>query len=381
MLLQTISYSQFLGSENEWILHQFDLGNINLIVGKNASGKSRLINIINGLAGLVSQDSILRFSSGDYTLTYRDADKIVKYHLKYEESKVIEEKYEHDGKTLLTRMDGGKGKIFAEELNHEISFQVPVNKIAVISKQDEVQHSFLQRLITWGENVKIFRFGTHLGQEQLAVVLDPEQYDELDIKDPNKVVAILRSAIHRYGDDFKQILLNDLETIGYPCDEIGIGEAPNISFQGGLKRDPIGIYVREKDLLGRTFQIEMSQGMFRAISLLIQINIILQNAPHGCVLIDDIGEGLDFERSTSIINLLVSKFEKSKSQLIMSTNDRFVMNGVPLKYWNIIERKRNECFFYNYSNSKELFDQFKYTGLNNFDFFTSEYFKIDEEER
>ena len=57
----------------------------------------------------------------------------------------------------------------------------------------------------------------------------------------------------------------------------------------------------------------------------------------------------------------------------MATNDRFVMNRVPLEYWSVIRRLPNMSKIYNYQNSKELFDNFEFTGLSNFDFFSSDY--------
>ena len=60
-------------------------------------------------------------------------------------------------------------------------------------------------------------------------------------------------------------------------------------------------------------------------------------------------------------------------QLIMSTNDHYVMNNVPLEYWQVIQRKGGECRVFNYQNSKEKFDEFEYMGLNNFDFLATDY--------
>jgi AAA15 family ATPase/GTPase len=114
--------------------------------------------------------------------------------------------------------------------------------------------------------------------------------------------------------------------------------------------------------------------MFRALSLLIQLNYTLMIRLPVCVLIDDIGEGLDFYRARALINLLIKKVENTPVQLIMTTNDRFVMNGVPLKYWSIIERSGGKCKVYNYKNSRTSFDEFDFTGLSNFDFFTSKSF-------
>ncbi len=83
---------------------------------------------------------------------------------------------------------------------------------------------------------------------------------------------------------------------------------------------------------------------------------------------------MDFERSSKLIKLLVNKIKNTPVQLIMATNDRFVMNNVPLKYWAIIQRQGEKCKIFNYENSKEAYEQFEFTGLNNFDFFSSNFF-------
>ncbi len=113
--------------------------------------------------------------------------------------------------------------------------------------------------------------------------------------------------------------------------------------------------------------------MFRALSIIIQINYVVLADTPSCILIDDIGEGLDFDRSCCLIDVLISKAENSSVQLLMATNDRFVMNQVPLEYWSILDRQANHVTIRNYLNSKEIFDNFKFTGLNNFDFLAFDY--------
>ncbi|MFN9559549.1 MAG: hypothetical protein ACK55G_12105 [Dolichospermum sp.] len=137
-----------------------------------------------------------------------------------------------------------------------------------------------------------------------------------------------------------------------------------------------GLYVQESDLKHQTEQGLISQGMFRALSLIIQVNYSLLAKKPSCILIDDIGEGLDFERSSEMIKLLISKAEAENGlvQLIMTTNDRFIMNGVPLEYWSVIERQAGLAKLHNIHNSKEIFDDFKFTGLNNFDFFATQFY-------
>lgn len=119
----------------------------------------------------------------------------------------------------------------------------------------------------------------------------------------------------------------------------------------------------------------MSQGMFRALALLIQVNFAQRSSTGGCLLVDDIGEGLDYERSTALIELLIEKGRRHGIQLIMATNDRFVMNKVPLEYWCVIQRTGAHCKIYNYKNCKQTFDEFKLTGLNNFDFLATEFYR------
>jgi hypothetical protein len=51
------------------------------------------------------------------------------------------------------------------------------------------------------------------------------------------------------------------------------------------------------------------------------------------------------------------------------------MNAVDIKNWAILNRDGNKISLYNYENSREIFEDFKFTGLNNFDFLASEFFK------
>ena len=110
-------------------------------------------------------------------------------------------------------------------------------------------------------------------------------------------------------------------------------------------------------------------GMFRCLALIINVNYSVMTHQAECILIDDIGEGLDCERSVNLIKLLIRKCNQHRFQLIMTTNNRFVMNEVALKHWRIIDRRGGIVSLLNSQNSKKAFDEFKYLGLSNFDFF------------
>jgi len=50
MQLTRLEYSEYEGKEQEWTLEGLTLGKRNLLVGKNATGKTRTLNVIAGLA-------------------------------------------------------------------------------------------------------------------------------------------------------------------------------------------------------------------------------------------------------------------------------------------------------------------------------------------
>jgi hypothetical protein len=201
----------------------------------------------------------------------------------------------------------------------------------------------------------------------------------IDFKDADQVIGIFKLGEEEIGTPFIEAIKSDMLSVGYKISEVGT-KTPSalLSDEGDevslLDGEPQYIYVQESDLREKTEQGLMSQGMFRVLSLIIQVNYSLLAKQPSCILIDDIGEGLDFERSSAMIELLIKKAETGLVQLIMTTNDSFVMNGVPLDYWSVIERKPGLAKLHNIHNSKQIFDDFKFIGLNNFDFFETQFY-------
>jgi hypothetical protein len=255
-----------------------------------------------------------------------------------------------------------------------MKFQIPVNQLAVVAKRDALQHPFLEDLYQWADKLIHFAFGSTLGKQTFIFPQPEPSKVKVDLKETEKVLELFQVGLEKYPSNFLETIQSDMEFIGYELKNIGLGAPLSVQFNGNLFAPPVGLLVKENDLADMTDQHEMSQGMFRALTLLIQLNYVLLEKSPGCILIDDIGEGLDFDRASKLIKLLIQKAEQNQIQLIMSTNDRFVMNNVPLKYWMIVHRVGNLTQCYNYRNSKAIFDEFELTGLNNFDFFSSNYF-------
>ena len=372
MQLKSLEYIQHKGEPEEWATEGLTLEDINLIVGKNASGKSRVLNVIKNISGVVAGDRDI-FSNGCARLSFETEGAAELFELDIKDRKVVKEKLTIGDEVVLDRGARGQGRIkFQQEGGKMIDFQAPEGQLACLTRMDSVQHKFLEDISQWSKSLRHYYFGTKLGQDTVAAFMK-DMKNEIDPKDTKLVIAMFREG-QKLSDSFGESVVNDMSRVGYKLDEVDVRVDEGIVLKIDLPSPPLqSLSVKESDLDGWTVQREMSQGMFRTLSLLVQLNFCAVSSLPSCILIDDIGEGLDYERSSHLIDLLVEKASSSSTQLIMSTNDRFIMNNVPLKYWSVIERLSNKAKFYNYRNSKDMFDEFDFTGLSNFDFFASRF--------
>jgi energy-coupling factor transporter ATP-binding protein EcfA2 len=378
MELVSIKYSEYEQKPKEWNLDNLVLDQVTLIVGRNASGKTRTLNIINNLARLIRGDNKPTYGSANFDANFDHDGETCRYKISIWNGNVIEEKFESKGKKLLSRGQDGIGKIFAAKLNEEIDFQTPPTDIALTLRRDNIQHPFFEPLYNWASSVFHYAFGTPLGKDILG--LFKKDGAKFDPRNTSCVVPIYKHGEKEFGDAFKDAIKKDLNAIGYNISDIGLA-APSkiITIDPPLAGELMGLWIQEEGLKGKTEQDDISQGMFRALSLIIQLNYSIMALKPACILIDDIGEGLDFERSCSLINLLLERVKGTSTQLVMTTNDRFVMNNVPLNMWTILHREGSQCKVINIHNTKEKFEKFRFTGLNNFDFFATDY--LDEKNK
>ena len=374
MRIISFKYSEFMDDEQQWTLENVELGKINLLVGRNATGKSRVINIIANLAKLVSGKLKEVFVDGSYDIVLEEGSKTYHYVRTHQNFNVIRESLSISQFEYLHRGGGGIGRIRAEELDRLIKFQISGRELAVVAKRDSIQHPGLQPLNEWGNAARHFEFGKGLGHPNLAIAVKSDA-DLIDVSDTTQIVGIVYKGMQVFKDAYIDAIKADMERIGFPLENINIRRPIHLRVLQApvYAQDLVGVCVKEKDLSCWTDQPAMSQGMFRALSVIAQLNYSICTRNTSLILIDDIGEGLDYERSCALIELLREKTMFSQIQLIMSTNDRFVMNAVPLEEWCVLSRTGSSVKVYNYCNSAEIFERFKRTGLSNFDFLTTDF--------
>ena len=367
MYIESISFATKNKDNNGWKIDNCEFNKINLIAGKNASGKTRVLRATFVLVKLLRRGkfNILPLDYYKLEITLNHNNKSFIYSLESKNNDIIAEKLLIDNQIYFERDQYGKGKIKYESSdNLELDFEIEKDKLLLATKRDKIQHPSLEPIFDWIKYFNVFEFGDNLGQTHTYNI----QNSINENSDDKQVVHKFNKGLEKFGDDFKHKIIKDFNSIGYNITDIIIDEVSYNEF---------ALFIKESDT--KVFQIEISQGMFRALSLIIQITYLTYQIDSNLtILIDDIGEGLDFQRANNLIKYLVKNAEeqKDKIQLIMTTNDRLVMNNIPLKYWIIVDKdNQGNIGFYNYKNSKTIFDKFKRIGLSNFDFFSSEYYK------
>ena len=369
MILEAIKYIRLQGKSKEWAIEGQDgdlvhFGNINLIVGKNAAGKSRTLSIIRDIANLLTGSHKLSeavYSNARYQLMFKEKKTIYEYSFGYDNKEIIEETLIVNGKTELDR----KNKILFSDISKKLEpHGFDSNQLSTSNGATSL-NSALAGLRDWGESLKNAAFTNQIEKNYHLDDLSKLERNISDlIKEPVLLLHTFWKGRQYFGDEFLNQIRKHMTSLGYPIQMVDILEGPK----------GYSLYVKEEELDDVTSQLEMSQGMFRALSFIILLNFALMSNISVCVLVDDLGEGLDFDRSKILIDILVKNLNKSNLQIFITTNDRYIMNKVPLKYWSVLKRYPKKSVFYNYYNSKKIFDDFKYTGLSNFDFLATDFY-------
>ncbi len=380
MRLVSIKYSEYPGTPSEWSITDFSLTNINLLVGMNAAGKTRTLRVINGLAALIAGKLQPTLLSSYYLAEFVDESNKSKlvYELSVENRKVTKERLIINDDVKINITSGSakqsSASMFFEKEDRPVEVQIPETTLAVTVRRDSIQHGYIEPLHKWAQSVQHYTFAEYNGG-QLSAGSDESMGNVDPLLLPSDFVLLVKYALRHISMPYKKAVIEDMKAIGYDISDFGVTLVPaNLSVNLAIPKLPEIIYIKEKGVAKPINQNDISHGMLCAFVIISQFRFNLLTKKMPCILVDDVGEGLDYDRSTKLISILIQIAEEGSFQLVMTTNDRFVMNKVPLKYWCVIQRERGIITTYNWQNSPEAFAEFEEYGSNNFDFFTKKYF-------
>ncbi|HEY8100405.1 MAG TPA: AAA family ATPase [Burkholderiaceae bacterium] len=389
MRLHSLSYSEYRDQPYLWVLDELTLIDINFIVGKNAVGKSRILKIIAGISMLIKGELLpTLILSGHYKLVFKDEPRDPKiktrgkqdiiFELEIHDKKVKKELLFVGDAIKLDRKDGGRTSIYFENIKDgiggAIDIEIPVSSLAISARRDPKQHPYFEELHEWASTLWYFEFSNQ--PQATATVFEkgakPDASNFAEYK--NNIHVQFKFAKDKYGHDLTRAVVNDMRKVGYEIEEVGLMPLTGIATPINFSEVPQNLYVIESGIEKKLPQREISSGMYRALTTLIQLHIIRLGKKRGCLLIDDLGEGLDFDRAAKLILIVIAAAEKGFLQLILASNDRFVMNKVPLEYWSVIQRDKGMVKVFNPRNSPDAFSEFEEFGFNNFEFFSKGFY-------
>ena len=236
--------------------------NINLIVGRNASGKTRFIDAIRWISDLLDPDSNETTSNSyAFELLFQDKESVIKYD-------VVSDDHAHITQENLiineeVKLDRNEGLLYYDGLKQNLPFQTDEYFLAV-NRMDSLQQPFFETLQNWGKNLSHYSFGGNMGKGQYKMN-DWEDTDKINFKNFSNISAIFKKGKIKFGDEYERKIIEDMEIIDYHITTISIDSASKYLF----------LQVQEKDLELWTYFENMSQGMARAFSLIVQLNYSL----------------------------------------------------------------------------------------------------------
>lgn len=345
MKLKSLEYS-----EPGWYLNGLNFSEASLVVGKNAVGKSKTIKALSILINIIAQQKEIKESDYFYyNIIFTDNnDNEFTYRFTFYSGKVVKEILHDNNGNIFIRRDKKQTLYYGEEINP------PANKLSLTTRRDTVLYPEIEKIIEWAES----SYGLLFNQ------IDPVNDDISSFNIMSKCHNLI-TMFEKLDESAKQQVIKDLNNLDYKIDDLNVQEI-------GQKFKIL--HITESGVKDYLWEASISQGMQRTLFLIIFINYLSLNKENTKIIaIDDFCEGLDYDRSIKLGKYLYKFCIENNIQLITTSNDSFLMDVVDLKYWNILHRKGDKVTAINIYNSPELFEDFEFTGLSNFDLFSSDF--------
>jgi len=339
-----------------WELSNLQLSDMNLIVAKNATGKTRTLLTIDLLVKMITQKKNLNWGSRwtvDF-VNHQNQSISFEFATKYQDEGIVTaEKISIDGKQVLFRHHK-QGTVVLKNFvtQKEDTIYPPNNKLTLHVNRDVRKYPYLEDLINWAEQCYGFKFGNISPYSKFS----EQEYDLLTaVEDiPNLFKSLQKESIAK--------IISDFNSLGYNVSEISSKDLPYTV-----------LYVKETQLNKALPHYKLSQGMFRTLAILVYIEYLTIRKKPAMVIIDDFCEGLDYDRARKLGKLVFEKCKNTAIQLVVTSNDSFLMDTIDIQYWNILQRNGKVITCLNQQNSPNVFKKFRLTGLSNFDLFSSDF--------
>lgn len=359
MKIKQLSYKDY-----NWELDNLKLSNVNLLVGKNGTGKTRTLQTIDLLVKMITQRRDLNWGAEWEVVfeNYKQQELTYKFSTSSKRRGVTFEELSIDGSRQVMyrsrKNNGGAAQIADYTTDSFDTVYPPDNKLLLHTNRDVKAYPYLEDIANWAEQSYGFKFGNISPYAKL----NRQEYDLLTaVEDIPTLYQSLKPAD-------KEKVIRDFNGLGY--------HVTGITIQGSGATTLM--MVKEAGVHKKLPHFQLSQGMFRSLALLVYVQYLTSRKRPATIIIDDLCEGLDYDRATKLGRLIFNNALEGDIQLIATSNDNFLMEVVDLNYLNVLYREGKTVRGINADSHPQLFEDFKFTGLSNFDFFASDFLKAEQ---
>lgn len=338
--------SKFSYRENDWILDEIEFKDINLIVGKNAAGKSRTLRSMADVFMFMNNKINMQNRSFECSLEFQ-SNKKYHYSFNLKEGKVVYEQLIVDEHHTLISRDGHGSFLKGEGINP------PEDVLILQSRRDTEAFPEFEEILNWTEHSTGFMFSN-------ASASNTRESDNFLFKGNLN----FESFFEKLSKSQVNEIIEKLKSMDY-----NVSTIENVDLPNEFKI----VFLYEEGIHRPLFTMTISNGMYRVIYLLFYIYYVANYQKASCLMIDDLGEGLDYSRSTKLTSILYDYCSEHGIQVIATSNDSFLLNQTKLDYWTVLSRIGSHVKNYSESNHPKLFRKFKFTGLNNFALLSSDF--------
>ena len=269
-----------IGYIDEWSMDNICLNDLNLIVGKNSTGKTRALKVLKVFVKSIIEG---KFVLGHFVFCFKtDENEAIVYEIKHSKGSIYE-KITINGSNILLNRNEETAEIYSYSEEKSQIIHPPANKLTLHVRRDVNEYPFFEKIVKWAEMVHFFNFG-HLHASSSFDNLSEEKEKTFS---SNLSIGEMVSELSLKG---KSDVITTFNEFGYNLTDI----APD------LQKDKKEIVVNENYLTQSISESSISQGMFRALSLLVFIQFMLEKKSLKTIIIDDLCEGLDYERSSKL---------------------------------------------------------------------------------
>lgn len=339
MVLSEFTYRNASG----WALEDLLLNRQNLVVGLNAVGKSRTVAAIGRVASYIrgEMDATEDFFC---SLVLENGNRL-EYSFEVVGGQVQAEILKKDKTSLIQREP-------YSAMMYDDTVSPPESKLLIQIRRDTKLYPEIEEIIQWAEHTSLFVFSN--------ITTAHNSLSPYTISEEPKIPVMYSKISGEQQELLKQYMCD----LGYKINKIEV-----VELTSGSKT----MLVYEDGVKFPLLPFDLSNGMFRVFCVLLYMIYCSTLADARCLVIDDMGEGLGYMRSTKLGKIMFDYCDKNHIQLIATSNDSFLMDAVNLHYWNILQRDGNRVHSVNCTNSPLLFEKFQRTGLSNFDILSSNF--------